>query len=124
MVEFYQKRRLKRIMYSPPALAVVALVVGLLASGAWSAYNKQAETGKKRAAAAAELALLSAREGSLKADLAKLDTDAGVESEIRQRFEVGKEHEHMIVVVDPPAPQASSTPEEPKHWWSRLFSWF
>ncbi len=124
MAEFYEKRKLKRLMYSPPALALFALVVLFFVSTAWSAYNKERDTALKRQEAAVELASLEAREVALKENLDRLHSESGIESEIRDRFDVGKAGEHEIVIVDPPPQASSTTTEAPKHWWQKVFSWF
>jgi hypothetical protein len=124
MAEFYERRKMKRLMYSPPALALFAIVVALLASGAWGAYQKQSETGVKRAEAAAALAESTAREAALTNDLAKLDSESGTEAEIRDRFDVGKDGEHEIVVVDSASPTTTAPMTPPTPWWKKLLSWF
>jgi cell division protein FtsB len=124
MASRYEKRRLTRILHSPPVLAFFTLFVLLMVSAAWSAYSKQSETAVRRNEATAELADLEAREALLKQNIAKLDTESGIESEIRDRFDVGRAGEHEIVVVDPPPTSTSTAAAPEKPWWQKLFSWF
>lgn len=124
MAEFYEKRKLKKLMYSPPVLAVFTLFVLLFVSAAWGAHQKERDTASKRQEAAAGLAELQAREAALRSNLDRLNSESGMESEIRDRFDVGKPGEHEIVIVDPPANASSTTTETSKHWWEKLLSWF
>lgn len=124
MAEFYEKRRLRKLVHSPPVLAIFALFVLFIASAAWSAYHKQIDTRNNRQEAAARLASLELREKTLKDDIAALDTEGGIESEIRDRFDVGKAGERKIVIVDPPPISEVPTTTPKKSWLKKLFSWF
>lgn len=87
-------------------LALAALAAG---SGVWGAYKKERESAELRHEAEVQLADLVARNEQIEAKLAHLETDRGKEETLRERYELGKAGEHLIVIVDEPAP-ATSTP--------------
>jgi cell division protein FtsB len=84
-------------------LAVLALAAG---SGVWGAYKKERESAELRREAEVQLADLVARNEQIEAKLAHLETARGKEETLRERYELGKEGEHLIVIVNEPAPAA------------------
>lgn len=100
MFEFYEKRKVKRLLYTWPVVVFLCIPVGYLVSVAWSAYAKERETSANTIAATTELEKLKLREVALQTELERLSTERGIEEEIREKFEVGKPGEHAIVIVD------------------------
>lgn len=102
MLEFYEKRKLKRLLYSRPALVLVGLVAFFMLFPTWNAYSNMQETFEKRASAEDELAELLVRESELQTEIDRLTTEQGIEAEIRRKFEVGRAGEQLIVIVGEP----------------------
>ena len=78
----------------------------------WRVYQKDKESAILRTEAQLQLQDLTGRQDQLETDIAKLKTDRGVEEQLRQQFALAAAGEHMIVIVDPPAPvpiQATTT---------------
>jgi len=124
MLEFYEKRKIKRALYSTPCLIVLGFVILALAIPAWGAYQKTSQTHEIRLAIAHQLRDLQERETSLQEEIDRLATDRGVEEEIRQKFEVGRSGEQMIVIVGEEKEEAVTEPEpETKGFFSRFTSW-
>lgn len=103
MLDIRERTRLRRILYSKPAIIALALVVVLLSRGVWGVYQKSVEAVAKRDKATAELASIVAREKELQTDIARLSTGEGVEAEIRDRFMVAKAGEKVMIIADPAA---------------------
>ncbi len=126
MFEFHEKRRLKRILYSRPFLVFMLLPLGFMWYQAWHAYRAERTAQQSQADLAAELAKLEDRAHTLEGNLNDLEDPRGVEAELRQRYDVGKEGEQVIVLVDndkPKEEQPAPPPKEPTLW-ERLRSWF
>jgi len=73
---------------------------------------------------AEELARLTERAAVLEADVAHLLSERGIEEEIRDRYQVAKEGEHVVVILDDTSGGAATqTPEENtesidgRPWW-------
>lgn len=66
-----------------------------------------------------ELAALSAREETLKQNIADLHTERGQEASIRETYGVAKPGEEVIIVV--PAEQGETVPKD--SWWKVFLSW-
>ncbi len=121
MLEFFERRRFRRVLYSYPIIGVVGLVAVLLLFPAWSAYSNMNATAEKREDVAAELERLSAREAALQEEIDRLATERGVEAEIRRKFEVGHEGEELIVIVGlPDAPQVEEPEPTQPSWGERI----
>jgi cell division protein FtsB len=63
-------------------------------------FEKEKETSKKKELILAQIETLRSREKKLSDDIEKLKTEEGVEETIRDKFQVVKEGEKMVVIVD------------------------
>lgn len=124
MLEFYKRRRLKRYLYSPLVLVPLGFVVVWAAFGVWDVYTKERETREKRAERTEELHALEARASALQEEIDALSTERGREAEVRERFEVAREGEQVIVIVDPKEEPAEEAPPPEKSWWQKILDWF
>lgn len=71
-----------------------------------------------------EEAVLNDRLAYLEAREEQLSSERGIEEEIRKRFSVVREGEHMVLLID----DATKTPEVknpfiPRPWWKRILGW-
>ncbi|MCX6735541.1 MAG: hypothetical protein NTZ13_00475 [Candidatus Parcubacteria bacterium] len=124
MLDFKEKQKTRRLMYSSPMLVFLAILFVFFASRIWGLYQTNREAVRKANEAKAELRSLEERKTDLEKRVSFLKTERGQESEIREKFMVGKEGEGVILVVD--TPQATTTKEsapEPSAW-SRFLNFF
>lgn len=111
-------------MYSTPVLIFLGVVFLFFASRIWGLYQTNQEAVRKADEARAELHSLEERKTDLEKRVNFLKTERGQESEIREKFMVGKEGEGVILVVD--TPEATTTKPaipEPSAW-SRFLNFF
>ncbi len=102
MSAFDEKRRLKRFLYSWPALLFLVGMVGWLASGVWGIYAKERLTRATLESRQEELAEVEGRERELATSINELKTPRGVEKELREKFEVARPGEGVLVIVEGP----------------------
>ena len=102
LVEFKDKQKTKRFFYSKIVIFIIVVVIVTLIPGVYGIYIKGQESAKDRAAAERELADLKTREEMLSSRLNYVNTDRGLEEEIREKFNVAKQGESVIVLVDKP----------------------
>ena len=100
MFDFHEKRKLRRLIYSKVTIGVVLILCLLLAVSAFKRFEKEREIAAKRAEAEAELATLVEQAKNLEADIARLRNDRGLETEIRDRFDVVKPGEQAVIIID------------------------
>ncbi len=122
MLEFHERRKLKQLLYSKVTLLVLGIVVVFLIVSVFEVYGKERQARMRRAEQERVLADLREREEALKTELDRLGSARGIEEEIRSKFEVGREGEGLIVIVD--APDETAPPEPQKGLWERFLEWF
>ncbi len=125
MYRYSQKDRKKpaRLFLKRIALAGMAIIVVVAASGVWSVYQKDRESSAMRVAAERGLADLEKRQAALSAQLQTLGTDRGKEAILRQQYGLAAAGEGEIVIVDPSPDKpilATSSPD----WLHRTFPWW
>ena len=100
-LDFRERTKVRRIVYSKPTILILVLLTALTLRGAWGMYQKSVEAKANRDKAVAEENSLLAREKELHTDVVDLSSDRGKEEEIRNRFMVAKEGEKVIIVSQP-----------------------
>lgn len=63
------------------------------------------------------------READLNERITKLDTEEGIEQEIRSKFSVIKDNENMVVIV-PSKMVATTTVNKESGFWTKIISFF
>ena len=120
MYRFEQRRDPTRLMWRRLIAVLLLLVVAIGVRGVWGVYKKERESREIRVEAEAKLSDLRQREAELRSDISVLRTDRGVEEELRERYDLAKKDEGVVVIVEPPAP-----PPEPRPTTMQKFkSWF
>lgn len=100
MREFSQKRRMMKKIYSIPVLIFLLIILFFVLKGTWGIFKKSSFSEKQRIAVEAELIALQERKNSIEKKIQRLNTETGIEEEIRSKFDVAKEGERLIVIVD------------------------
>lgn len=102
MFDFYEKRKIKQWIYSWPFLVLLVVISVFLAHGVWGVYQQELQTRINKNQRLTHLKELEVRKSALQDEINRLSTERGIEEEIRQKFEVAKEGESVIVIVEPP----------------------
>lgn len=126
MFEFHEKRKLKKILFSKGMLLLLFVLTACMVYGAHNAYKKKEVASARREELAAELAALEHRASELEGDIQELEDSRGIEAELRNRYEVGREGEEMIVLVEEEAPSApkDEVVEQEKGFWGKMLEMF
>jgi cell division protein FtsB len=125
MLNFYEKRKLQSILFSKPFLVFLCIPVGFLSFVAWNAYTTAEGARMRRLELTAELGGLKEHAELLERDLALLDDPRGIEAELRKRYEVGKEGEELIILVEEEKPpEQTIVPIHKPTVWERIKGWF
>jgi cell division protein FtsB len=123
MREFQEKKRFRRILYSKGTLAVLFILILFFARASWQLYKKERESAANAVQSQNALNRLEDRQKVLNDEIARLQTDEGVEEEIRAKYGVSKPGEQVLIIVDDK--KATTTEEKPKEtWWQKVKSWF
>lgn len=123
-MDFHEKRKLKKILYSKLTLIILGIIVIWFSFAAWNMYKKERDTRLKRVEQKEILNELKTRKMSLSEEIERLNTEYGIEQEVRSKFEVGKEGEEMIVIVDNFEEKDINIKDAKKTFWQKIFNWF
>lgn len=99
MLDFRKKRTARRIVRSRIVIGILAVAVIFLGNATWNAYQGYSKAKEKEEHVVRQLEALTERKEGIEKDLNRLQTQRGVEAELRQRYNVGKEGEEVVVVV-------------------------
>jgi len=122
-----QKRKIKQIVYSWWTVSILLVLAFLFATNAWDGYKKYSESHRNVAGLAERLESIKNREDELQAKISYLNSERGLEEEIRDKFNVAKEGEEVIVIVGPEIGKIDDTKKEEslvKGLWSRFLDTF
>ena len=104
-------------------LVILLLLVVVSVRGVWGVYKKERGSRELRHEAELKLADLKAREASLRADISELKSDRGMEEVLRKDYELAKDGEGLIVIVEPKESAPSEDSRSTK-WLHRAFPWW
>ena len=100
MRNFQKKRGILGILQSVPFLILLAVLVCIFAYSMINLMSRMQETAQNKKIAEDKVAELQNSKEKLSLDIAKLNTDQGLEENIRERFGLVKEGEEVIVIVE------------------------
>lgn len=123
MEDFRQKQKMRRALYSKTTLVVLAGVFLFLLLKTWGIYEKERMSHESLEDARREQEELSVRADALAAEVARLETDAGFEEVLRDRYGVAKKGEEVIVLIDKDS-DTMPLEESSQGWWQKIKSWF
>lgn len=125
MFEFKKKNEY-RFWHSPLALFLLFCFLIVFIYNVVGLMQKDRETNMKKSLVLDEIDSLSKREASLSLDIKKLETEEGIEDLIREKYQVVKEGEKMVVIVDEEEKKVETVTEDnAKHgfveWLKNIF---
>lgn len=100
MQEFQERKRIRKIIYSRNMLIFLTIILAFLIFSVVKVYVKSRAAILKNDEAKKELADLEKRKSELGNEIARLETEFGAEEELREKFNVGKPGENILVIVD------------------------
>lgn len=121
MLDFHEKKRARRRLYSPLTFIVLAFLIVIAGRGAWGMYQTSRTADEALTKTREAYDALAVREAFLDREIDRLATEAGMESEIRERFGVAKVGEEVIVVLSEEDDEL--LPPSSKGWWTRIKGW-
>jgi len=120
MRELRQKQLIKHRLYSLPSLFIFGVITIFLIHGAYGVMKKGIESRSKINILNDKKINLLQRQDELKNSIQTIQTEEGIDKEIKEKFSVSKEGEKVVVIVDP-KPIATSTEAKSAPWYKRLW---
>jgi len=100
MKRFQARRQTKKILYSKVTIVILVLILLFIGKSVFSAYKKYSISREAAVERRENLEELENRKNSLGSKLENLNTDRGVEEELRSRFQVAKPGEKVLIIVE------------------------
>jgi cell division protein FtsB len=85
----------------------------------WGIYNKNKQSNIRATQAKADLEKLTERKESLETNLANIKSTNGIEAELRDKFDVGKDGERLLVIIDKEI--ITQETQADVSWWGNLW---
>ena len=90
MIDFQQKRKINKIMYSKISLVILLILVIFIGKSAWDIYQKYRLSANNYKEIKNDYESLKSRKDMLESGINRLQTENGIEEEIRDKFNVAK----------------------------------
>ena len=121
-MEFYDKQKIRKFCYSKVTIAILMFFVAMMIPGVYGIYTKVSESSRDRKAAEHELVDLEVREKMLVEKVERGNSDRGQEEQIREKFNLAKEGESVIILVEKPIPDSTTVNEANvfKAMWNKI----
>lgn len=123
MKELQNRQKFKRYLYSYPSLFVLVVIAFFLAKGAAGIMQKKHESAQLVEDLEEQTQALSERRYELESNIARLQTEDGVVEEIRRKFNVTREGEHVAIILDGKVEATTTEPsavERLKKGWDKF----
>lgn len=112
MSEFKKKDDTKyHFWHSPAALIILFFIVVLFSYNMFGLLEKERETSKKKELILSQIDADKKREAALSNDIEKLKTQEGIEETIRDKYQVVKPDEKMVIITDENDPKNNKVDE-------------
>ena len=124
MHEFQEKRKFRRVLYSPLVLLILLILAILVGKGAFDMYHRYQTAEAARTVTAERWQDIADREAFLEASIGNLKTSEGVEKALREKFNVHKAGESVVLLVSEEGVEDASEPSsfgKVKRWFEDLF---
>ncbi len=102
MFDFHEKRKIRRIVYSKVFIGAIFLFALLMGKSVYERFTIEREMALKLEERMKELHTLEERAALLESKVEHLKNDRGIEEELRTRFDVAKEGEQVVIIVEKP----------------------
>lgn len=116
--------KIRKNTYPIVVVIVLVIIVVFILRGVWGVYQKKVRSSENLAKAEMELVELRKREAELATDIERINTTHGIEAEIVTKYNVAKEGERVIHILENEEVAEEVTVEEKGFWerfWERIF---
>jgi len=108
MLDLKRKNKGIQKVYLKVIIVILAIFVLFAGNATWNLYLKYREAKFNRDITQNELKKLQKREKVILSELDKLNTDRGIEGELRKKFGIVRKGEKVIVIINPKLDKANS----------------
>jgi len=107
--------------YKKVIILALIFLLFILGRGTLNMFEKNKEAKKNLEDTQKNLEVLVDRKENLEKEISRLSTERGIDDEIRTKFQVTKEGEKMIVLVNSPESTTTEVVEEKESFWQMIW---
>jgi cell division protein FtsB len=100
MFDFHEKRKIRRVVYSKVFIGGIFLLTLIIGKSVYERFTIEREMAEKLNERSEELITLEKRAALLDSKVEHLKNERGIEEELRTRFDVAKEGEQVVIIID------------------------
>ncbi len=100
MLQFYQKRSWRTVLYSPLALGILGVLCVLLGYAVYDRYIIARDMELRRIAEEQVLFELQEQKTQLQEKVQYLSNERGIEAEMRRNFDIALPGEQVVIILD------------------------
>jgi cell division protein FtsB len=112
MFDFHQKRKMRSIFGSRLTQGVLLVLAFFMLLSAYNRYLIAREMADRRAAVESEIHSLEDRRESLESEVKYLSNERGIEAEMRRQFDIAREGEQVVIILEDKEKSAPLTSQE------------
>ena len=100
MASFGKKKTITDYLYSKPVILILIIIAGFMSVAVYQRFNVEREMAERKAEVVREREELLQRKAELEERVEYLSGERGIEEEIRKHFDVAKEGEQVVIIVE------------------------
>lgn len=100
MASFGKKKKFTEYLYSKPSIFILLIVCIFLATAVYARFTIERSMIERKVEAEKERQMLLERKAELEERVEYLSGERGIEEEIRTHFDVAKDGEQVVIIVD------------------------
>lgn len=119
----------KSVWYSRATLFLLLVLMVALYGPVYARFVAERDAAARRVAEEKELQAAEIRKQELESKVSELKEDSGAERDIRRRFDVAREGETVVILLEDEnrnetqIVSTTTSTNQTKSWWQTLFSW-
>lgn len=121
MKKFKENNKIRNILESWPSLFILTVIILIFGYNLVVFFGKMQDTQNNKEIVQNKIIELEKNKEKLETDILNLQTNAGIEENIRENFGLAKQGEEVIVIV----PNTDKVEEKKTEgFWEKVLSWF
>lgn len=117
-------QKISKIFHTHWKTAILIILVLFAGRAVFNVHGRYQDSRASLALAEKELATMENKKAVLEKATTELKTEQGIEKTIRQKFQVTKNGEKLIVIVEDEQKKPIETPEKPSGIWQTIIKFF
>jgi cell division protein FtsB len=112
MFDFHQKRKIRAVLGSRITQVIILVITAWVLLSVYERFLIAREMSERREAVEQEIEALTNRKNNLEAEVKYLSNERGIEAEMRRQFDIAREGEQVVIIVEDENKPVETTPVE------------